>query len=143
MKKAQSLDDFSNKPEKIIFPPKDMQDFMEILKKGGTGEFSRESFNKFLSKNKYARIAWSFTHKDGTVERFKSGRLMGASVFEGSKGTVIWKGYALPTDIPLFFWEDLYNQCCAYQGRKDYVEQKQLAGYAELEQGIGKEISYE
>lgn len=140
MKKAQSLDDFSSIKEKIIFNSRDMEQFIGTLMKGGTGEFSREAFNKFLSKNNFAKIAWSFTHKNGTVDKFKSGRVMEVKVYPNSKGTVVWNGHALPTDMPFLFWEDLYNQCCAYQGRKEYASQKQLEGFSKMAETIGTSI---
>lgn len=141
-KKNPTLEDVVGKPEKIVFSVPDMKEFAASITKKYEG-FDRRGFNRFLSKNNIARIAWAFTRKNGKVDTYYSGRVMAAVEYPYAKGTKIWKGYECQSTIPLFFWEELYNQTCAYFGKQEYASQQQLAGYADIAEQIGTKIPYE
>lgn len=141
-KRNPTFEDVVGKPEKIVFSVPDMKEFADGITKKYEG-FDRRGFNRFLAKNNIARIAWGFTHKNGRTDEYHSGRVMAAVEYPNAKGTKVWKGYECQSNFPLFFWEDLYNQTCAYFGKQEYASQQQLAGYAEMANQIGTKIPYE
>lgn len=138
-KAATTMADIVGKPEKIVFTKEHMQEFANGLKKK-YGVFDKRAFNRFVSTNKIARIAWSVTYPDGSKHGFESGRLMGVTRIEGANGSLIWKDYKLQGDVPYLFWEDLYNQTVNFLGKQEYGSQKQLQDYAKMEQSLGTQM---
>lgn len=139
-KRATTLDDFGDKPEKIVFPVAHMEEFASKLKEK-FGEFSSKGLNRFYQKANIAKIIWGIKQKDSEeIIRFPSGNVRAIYHYPNMQGQRIWKTYLLETEYPFTFWEELYYQTCRHFAKIDFIDQKKLEGLQQLADSIGEEV---
>lgn len=138
MSKKATLDDFGDKPEKVVFPVEHMEEFAQKLK-DKFGDSGRRGLNKFYQKAGIATVAWGMKF-EGAIEKIPFGKIVTIIHYPNMKGQKIWKDYILRTEFPFEFWEDLFYQTHRHFAKETFIEQKKIEGLEELASSIGTEI---
>lgn len=131
VRKATSLNDFVDAPEKLEFPKEHMKEFMEKIERV-FGSFDRKGLHKFYAEAGIAFIVDRVKRQDGSFEMYPNGKIQTAYQYPEMKGNKIWKNYTLQSEFPLLFWEELYNQTNTWLSKREYAQQQQLLQYDDL-----------
>lgn len=123
-KEKVTLDDIVGRPQQMVIPHEHIRDILAYFKKHYSG-YGPASVNKFYEKERIGRVEWEIVHTDKTVEPVSYGRLVSAIQYQNIKGTVAWKTYTYPTNIPLDFWSEVFSQVDKYLVKVEYAKKKQ------------------